>query len=806
MKFPTRSVRTWVLALLLAFGTTSTLLAGVIPQLPTSRISDAGAEVSGDFPASIVEKNGILHAVWLDKRDGAFRGVYYANSSDQGVTWSANRRVAPFPDVDWANEPSVAVDNDGTIWVLYHVFYLDGSETVNDLYLARSVDNGATFTTHGLYDGHDGDTDQWRSRLVANESTGMLHALIQDYATIGSDEGMNIFIARIDPSNLAGGTLAPVSDAPATGRIGDGANAYGGLISLDERAGKICAAWEDRRERFSIYGACSTDGGLTYGANFRISPSDSLQPEIAIAPNGDLYTIYVHDGSSTRDLYLRRSTDNGVSWGPERTVASFASDVIAGWDIAVDANGQIVTTFFIPGYGDNTLYIGSSVDNGESFALTPLVLEDEDPTGTTITTAGSGVNSRAYVAFYGDDNDLRVLRLALDGIAPTTPANLSATGVERAVQLTWNASTDANGVIGYHVYRATSAAGPFSQMTQVPTPSTTWVDVDLSPGTTYFYQVRAFDSTGNRSPQSNTTSAAATALGAPQYTGALAYESGNNVRIQNLAGGDAQTIATAYAPLFSPDGAKLYFSSGAMIQRRALAGGATETFFEDPEHSLFDIAANENDFVTIIARTLPSTVTGGFCFLFEPRVARPGVELYVALYEWARDVAITSDGKIAAYTSSGWCNAAANSIYYTPRLCLIDVAAGDEECMIFGEIAEPDFAAGGRTMVFASDASGQFEIWRAEVTENRQLVNHTQLTRGAANQPSRAPAFSSDGQWVVFQRDMDPGDQEDWQLYIVRADGVGVRSLGIAGEEPVMHGGGGVIPGALRTFLPSITK
>jgi len=805
MKFPTRSVRIWALAFLLALGTTSTLLAGVIPQLPTSRISDAGAEVTGTDPASIVEKDGMLHAVWLDERDGAFRGVYYANSSDQGVTWSGNRRVAPFPDVDWANEPSVAVDNDGTVWVLYHVYYMDGSDQVNDLFLSKSTNNGASFETYRIFDGLDGDSDQWRSRLVASESTGMLYAMIQDYATVGADEGMDIYIGKIDPTNLASGIWVEVTDEVAAGRIGDDTQSYGGWISLAERGGKICAAWEDRRERFSIYGACSTDGGTNYSANFRISPSDSLQPEIAIAPNGDLYTVYVHDGTFTRDLYLRRSADNGVTWDPERTVASFTSDEVRGWDVAVDANGQIMTTFFLPESGDNTLYVGTSLDNGESFALTPLYLEDEDPSGTVVTTAGSGEDSRAFVAFYGD-GDVRLLRLVLDGIAPTAPADLKATGTERAVQLAWNASTDANGVIGYHVFRATSASGPFTQLTLVPTPSTTYVDVDLSPGTTLFYQVRAIDSTENRSQPSNTASAAATALGSPQYRGTIAYESGNNVRIQGVAGGEAQTIGTAYSPLFSPDGTKLYWTSGATIQRRPLAGGTPEIFFEDPEHTLFDIAADENNFVTIIRRTIASTVTGGFCFLFEPRVGRPGTELYVSQYEWARDVAITSDGKLAAFTSTGWCNAAATAVYYPPRLCLIDVAAGNEECLTFGEIEDPDFAPSGRTIVFASDATGQFEIWKAEVTANRQLANHTLLTRGAANQPSGAPAFSSDGQWVIFQRDMDPGDGENWQLYIVRTDGVGVRPLDIAGERPVMFGGGGAIPGALRTFLPSINK
>lgn len=790
----------------LVLGTVTAVRAGVIPQFPSVRITDTGADLSPGVDPYLYEHNGTLHAVWLDSRDGAFKGVYHARSTDQGATWSANHRVSRWPQEDWANEPTIAVDAEGDLWVMYNLYYNDSSDNLNDVVLVKSTDNGDSWLDENRFrivDGVNGDSDNWRNILISSETTGLLHALVQDWVDLGSDEGMNLLLANINPA-AESVVAAQVNDVGGSGRIGDALQDYGPLMSIAERDGKICAAWEDTRERYSIYGACSTNGGVSFGANFRVSPSDSLQPEIAIAPNGDLYVIYVHDETFVRQLILRRSTDNGVTWGPERIAAEVSGGELNDWRIQVDENGQIVVASTGTDSSD-PLYFSTSLDGGESFAQVYVTPEGDEPSLPRLITAGSGTDSWAYVMYRSDD-DLRGLRAILDGIAPTPPTGLSATGAERAVQLAWSPASDANGVAGYHVFRATAADGAYAQITTTLVRTTTYVDVELIPGTTYFYRVRAYDGTNNRSDVSNTASAAALALATPQYAGTIAYESGANVRIQPVTGGEAQTIATAASPVFSANGEQIYYSTGDFVQRRAVAGGSPEVFFEDSSHYLFDIAADNQTFVSLLQRTVPSMVTGGFCFVLEPRVARPGVELYVSQFELADSAAISADYKYAAYTSYGWCNAAATAIYSPPRLCLIDVAAGEENCQVFGEIADPDFAPAGHEIVFAAEATGSFEIWRATVNADLTLSNHTQLTRGGAANPSRAPAFSQDGQWIVFQRDMDPGDGEDWQLHIVRADGVGVRSLNIAGENPAMIGGGGVVLGPNKNYLPNISK
>jgi fibronectin type 3 domain-containing protein len=91
-----------------------------------------------------------------------------------------------------------------------------------------------------------------------------------------------------------------------------------------------------------------------------------------------------------------------------------------------------------------------------------------------------------------------VLSTSSDISPPTAPANLTASAVgSLAVDLSWTASTDDIGVIGYTVYRNGSAIATVGGGT------TTYHDASVVSGTTYTYVVDAFDAAGNHSPSSN---------------------------------------------------------------------------------------------------------------------------------------------------------------------------------------------------------------------------------------------------------------------------------------------------------------
>ncbi|MFN7997841.1 MAG: fibronectin type III domain-containing protein [Bryobacteraceae bacterium] len=89
---------------------------------------------------------------------------------------------------------------------------------------------------------------------------------------------------------------------------------------------------------------------------------------------------------------------------------------------------------------------------------------------------------------------------AHDTTAPTTPTGLSGSAGYNQASVSWNVSTDNVGVAGYNVTRSGGATGPMT----VNSVSTTFLDSGLTAGTTYHYQISAFDLAGNTSSNSTT--------------------------------------------------------------------------------------------------------------------------------------------------------------------------------------------------------------------------------------------------------------------------------------------------------------
>jgi len=80
------------------------------------------------------------------------------------------------------------------------------------------------------------------------------------------------------------------------------------------------------------------------------------------------------------------------------------------------------------------------------------------------------------------------------------------TGVPHSASLNWTASTSSN-VTGYNVYRATQSGGPYTKLTSSPVVGTSYTDVTVQAGQTYYYVTTAVDSGGNESVYSNEATA-----------------------------------------------------------------------------------------------------------------------------------------------------------------------------------------------------------------------------------------------------------------------------------------------------------
>jgi beta-lactamase superfamily II metal-dependent hydrolase len=221
------------------------------------------------------------------------------------------------------------------------------------------------------------------------------------------------------------------------------------------------------------------------------------------------------------------SADGGVHQGPNELTASslpqsFTLDNVAPVDdttppstqVTAPAGGSIVS-------GTVTVAASASDNVGVTNVEFYLdgVLQSNDPSSpyawswntATSSNAGHSLTTKAYDAAGNSSTSTAVTVTVANGGADTTPPSapsaLAASPSKRKISLTWGASSDAVGVTGYRVWRASSATGTFTQI--ATTTSTSFTNSNLASGSTWYYYVTATDAAGNVSAPSNTASATA---------------------------------------------------------------------------------------------------------------------------------------------------------------------------------------------------------------------------------------------------------------------------------------------------------
>ncbi len=113
-----------------------------------------------------------------------------------------------------------------------------------------------------------------------------------------------------------------------------------------------------------------------------------------------------------------------------------------------------------------------------------------------------------------------------DVTPPPVPSALVATAGANSVSLSWGASNVPD-LAGYRVYRSLTSGSGYVEITTALLTTTSFVNTGLTAGTPYYYVVRAQDTTGNISGNSNQATATPLAPNVPVLLFSDGFESGN---------------------------------------------------------------------------------------------------------------------------------------------------------------------------------------------------------------------------------------------------------------------------------------
>ena len=334
---------------------TALLLAPLSGSAANVRVDDAPGGSGQDAPHLTVDRDGGIHVVWADARDGG-KDVRYSRSSDGGATWSASVRVNDVQGQLMSgsqNGPqirSLGGDSLIVVWSDSRDGYFD-----TNVVASSSVDGGAT----------------WSPAVRVNDDVEVAFNFLPSIDIAGN-----------------GRVVAAWQDAR-----GDGHGIY---FAASPDFG---ATWSA-----NVPAVVQPEG----------EPCDCCLPHLLAGPDDTLLLAFRNNIDNVRDAFLSRSSDGGATWLSPVRVAD-GEWVIYGCPttgpaVAI-AGSDLVMTWMDASSGHSVIYTDLSSDYGTGFG-TDVVLRDPGVTSDVNRPVIATYQQSIYVAYNSTVRDLGDVLLA----------------------------------------------------------------------------------------------------------------------------------------------------------------------------------------------------------------------------------------------------------------------------------------------------------------------------------------------------------------------------------------------------------
>ncbi|UCG31057.1 MAG: exo-alpha-sialidase [candidate division WOR-3 bacterium] len=255
------------------------------------RITD---EPSWSSIPSLAVSSSNVHVVWEDDRDMDIE-VYHKRSTDGGLTWGPDVHVTVAPGPQ--GMPSVVVIGD-----YVHVAWVDFTLMGNsEIYYGRSSDGGTTWETPFQISNAGGFSSS--PSIVAHESD--VHIAWHDsrFGWFNNE----IYYRRSTDDGITWGTETRMTEDTT----------FSNVPSIALSGSNVHVVWEESRDgNYEIYYKRSTDYGQTWGPDTRLTDDtgESHSPSLS-ASESNVHIVWMESRDGNEEIYYKKSTDNGVTWG-----------------------------------------------------------------------------------------------------------------------------------------------------------------------------------------------------------------------------------------------------------------------------------------------------------------------------------------------------------------------------------------------------------------------------------------------------------------------------------------------------------
>ncbi len=247
-----------------------------------------------------------------------------------------------------------------------HVTWMDLRTGNLEIFYKRSTDGGTSWGVDIRMTNNTVDSD-----YPAISSSGQLvHIVWQDRR----DTNIEIYYKRSADGGATWGADTRLTNSPF----------LSGYPSVSSSGSDVHVVWYDTRDlNAEIYYKHSTNGGLSWGADTRLTNNPAGSEYPSISTSGTFVHVVWFDNRNTNNvIYYKRSTDNGISWGADTRVTYTTYDCRFP---SVSASGSSVhVAWSDPRNSNMEIYYNSSTDGGTTWGgfdtrLTPNSANSEHP-------------------------------------------------------------------------------------------------------------------------------------------------------------------------------------------------------------------------------------------------------------------------------------------------------------------------------------------------------------------------------------------------------------------------------------------
>ena len=324
---------------------------------PDVRLTNDPEESHTSYARCVTASGNVVHSVWRDHRDGNYE-IYYKRSSDGGISWGTDTRLTN--NLSYSVYPSIAVSGS-----VVHIAWSDDRDGNYEIYYKRSTDSGIIWGADNRLTNNP-STSEYSSVSVSGL---VVHVLWQDQR----DGNYEIYYKRSTDGGASWEQDIRLPNNPE----------FSVFSSVSVSGSAVNAAWADQRNgNLEIYYKLSTDGGVSWGTDTRLTNNSAFSQNPSISVSGSIVHVVWHDGrDGLPEIYDKRSTDGGISWGADTRLTS---DPAYSTYASVSVSNSIVHVVWNDDRdGNYEIYYKRSTDGGLSWGqdtrLTNNILSSSFP-------------------------------------------------------------------------------------------------------------------------------------------------------------------------------------------------------------------------------------------------------------------------------------------------------------------------------------------------------------------------------------------------------------------------------------------